>query len=335
MTTPLNPVCRRILRWLGRNPDAVAATLRPSRHVRGMATTHRSVAVPRASHRLGALAVWIASGLGLVLTSCAFRTGKQPRYEVTAHYSASSPEFQQAAGSLLGPGFVAGNSITTLANGGRIFPAMLGAIRAAKHSINIETYIYYDGQIGREFTAALAERARAGVKVSAILDAQGTSAMGKANEVQLRDAGVAVVKYHSAIWLDPRRYNNRTHRKLLIVDGKTAFIGGVGIADEWTGNADSPQHWRDNHYQVTGPVVAQLQGTFMAHWLETRGTVLHGKDYFPPLTSTGPYLVQSLRSSKTLANLDLMYLLAIASAHKTLRIQNAVYSIKTSGIAGR
>jgi len=212
-----------------------------------------------------------------------------------------------------------------LANGRQIFPSMLGAIRTARHSINFETYVFNDGEIGREFSEALAERARAGVKVCAILDAQGTDTMGAGNLSRMRGAGVDVVKYHSIFWWDPRRFNNRTHRKLLIVDGKTAFVGGVGIADEWTGNADSPQHWRDNHYKVTGPVVAQLQGIFMAHWLGARGNVLHGADYFPPLAGTGPYLAQAIRSSAGNANLDLMYLLAIASARHSLRIENAYF----------
>lgn len=258
-------------------------------------------------------------------SGCALKTGKQARQEVAPLYSASSPEFRQSAGSLLGPNFVSGNSITTLVNGNQIFPAMLGAIRSAKHSINFETYVFWDGQIGREFTEALAERARAGVKVSAILDAQGTNKMGMENLARLREAGVEVVKYHSIFWLDPRRYNNRSHRKLLIVDGRIAFVGGAGIADQWMGNAESPQHWRDNHYKVTGPVVAQLQGIFMANWLKTRGNVLHGPDYFPPLASTGPYLAQALRSSARNTNLDLMYLLALASAQKTLRIENAYF----------
>ena len=259
------------------------------------------------------------------MTGCTLRTGKQPRHEITPLYSAGSPDFQQSAGSMLGPNFVSGNTITTLTNGTQIFPAMLKAIHVAKHSINFETYVFYDSQIGRTIAEALAERARAGVKVNAILDAQGTNTMGAENLAKLRGAGVEVVKFHSALWLDLRRYNNRSHRKLLIIDGNLAFVGGVGIADEWTGNADSPLHWRDNHYKVTGPVVAQLQATFMTHWLETRGDLLHGRDYFPPLTSTGPCLAQSIRSSKSLANLDLMYLLAIASARTTLRIQNAYF----------
>lgn len=251
--------------------------------------------------------------------------GKQPRQEIAPLYSAHSPEFRQAAGSLLGPNFVPGNNITTLVNGNQIFPAMLGAIRSARHSINFETYTFWDGEIAHQFTEALAERAQAGVKVKAILDAQGTQKMGRQNLERLRNAGVEVAKYHSVLWPDPRRYNNRTHRKLLIIDGKIGFVGGVGVADLWTGNADSPQHWRDNHYKITGPVVAQLQATFATSWLRTRGEVLHGADYFPPLADTGPYLAQTVRSGAHNENLDLMYLLAIASAQKTLRIENAYF----------
>jgi cardiolipin synthase len=270
-------------------------------------------------------AILIVSVLGLFMPGCAFRTGKQPRQEITPLYSATSPEFRQSAGALLGPDFVAGNHITTLVNGAQIFPAMLTAIRSARHSINFETYVFSDGPIGREFTEALAERARAGVKVSAILDAYGTMKMGRDNLARLQAAGVGVVKYHSIFWLNPFRYNHRTHRKLMIVDGETAFIGGVGIADEWMGNADSPQHWRDNHYQVTGPVVAQLQATFMVNWLKTGGHLLHGDDYFPPLAGTGSCLAQAIRSSAGNADLDLMYLLTIASAQNTLRIESAYF----------
>jgi cardiolipin synthase A/B len=261
----------------------------------------------------------------LLFDGCALKMGKQPRQEIAPLYSARSPEFRQAAGSLLGPNFVPGNNISTLVNGNQIFPALLGAIRSAKQSISFETYVFQDGEIARQFTNALAERAQAGVKVHAILDAQGTQKMGRQNLERLRNAGVQVAKYHSVFWPDPRRYNNRTHRKLLIVDGKIGFVGGVGIADPWTGNADSPQHWRDNHYQVIGPVVAQLQATFATSWLKTRGEVLHGADYFPRLASTGPYLAQAIRSGARNENLDLMYLLAIASAKTTLRIENAYF----------
>ncbi|MEO5719521.1 MAG: phospholipase D-like domain-containing protein, partial [Chthoniobacterales bacterium] len=200
-----------------------------------------------------------------------FSGGKKIREEIQPIDSAASPSFRQATSSLLtGGNFVGGNRIVTLMNGDQIFPAMLDAIRTAQRTIDFETYVFWDGEIGRQFTEALAERAAAGVQVNAILDAQGTNKLGKANLARLRNAGVAVEKYHSLFWWDVRRFNNRTHRKLLIIDGKTAFIGGVGIANEWTGHAESPEHWRDNHYRVTGPVVAQLQGIFMDNWLKTR-----------------------------------------------------------------
>src|SRR5436309_10491067 len=149
--------------------------------------------------------------------------------------------------------------------------------------------------------------------------------MGRQNLARLRNAGVEVAKYHSVLWLDPRRYNNRTHRKLLIIDGKIGFVGGAGIADLWAGNADSPKHWRDNHYKVTGPVVAQLQSSFVSNWIKTRGDVFHGAKYFPPLEESGSLQAQAIRSGAHYENLDLMYLLAIAAAKRTLRIENAYF----------
>ena len=258
---------------------------------------------------------------------CAFHEGKVVRQEVTPLYSATSPEFRQASGSLLGANYVGSNNITTLVNGREIFPAMLSAIRSAKHSINFETYVFWDGEIGKQFTAALAERARAGVKVHAILDSQGTHKMGAANRQELESAGVQLVKYHTLFSLDPRRYNNRDHRKLLIIDGRIAFIGGVGIADEWLGNGDSPKHWRDNHYKVTGPVVAQLQAVFMDNWVKTRGELLHGADYFPPLSPTGNYTAEAFKGSPRQGDMDihLMYMLAMASARRSLLIENAYF----------
>jgi cardiolipin synthase len=230
-------------------------------------------------------------------------------------------------GALLGPNFVAGNGITPLVNGEQIFGAMLRAIRGARKSVNLETYVFQDGVIAREFSEALAERARAGVEVNVILDAQGTAQMGAANLAMMRDAGASVQKYHHLFSLDLRRFNNRTHRKLLIIDGQTGFIGGVGIADQWVENANSPREWRDNHYRVTGPVVAQLQGIFMDDWLKTRGTLLQGPAYFPPLSPAGPYLAHAFKSSPRMGeiNLELMYRLAIASAQKSLLIENPYF----------
>jgi cardiolipin synthase len=275
----------------------------------------------------GGISFAVVLGSAIAVSGCAWKTGKQVRHEITPLYSASSPEFRQSMGSLLGPNLLAGNNITTLVNGDQIFPAMLSAIRSAKHSINFETYVFWNGTVAGQFIDALEERARAGVKVAIILDAQGTHKMGLSNVARLRDAGADITKYNPLFWPDIRRYNNRTHRKLLIIDGKVGFIGGVGIADEWSGNAQSPKHWRDNHYKVTGPIVAQLQAVFMDNWLKTRGRIFHGSDYFPPLSATGPYLAQIFKSSPRGGNLDihLMYLLALASAQKNIRIENAYF----------
>ena len=275
-------------------------------------------------HHCGRL---IVAFLTLWNVGCAIERGKRVTEAVTPLYSAASPEFRQSSGALLGENFVPGNSIVTLVNGDQIFPAMLRAIRSAQHSIDFETYVFSSSDVAGEFTEALAERAQAGVKVNLILDAQGTSGMGFENLARLKSAGAEIEKYHSIFWWDIRRFNNRTHRKLLIVDGTIAFTGGVGIAKQWTGHAESADHWRDNHYQIRGPVVAQLQGIFMDNWLKTRGIVLHGPDYFPVLPSTGPYLAQGFKSSPRQGenNIHLMYLLAIASAQKTLRIENAYF----------
>jgi cardiolipin synthase len=267
------------------------------------------------------------SAATLLLAGCTTSEKREVRHEVTPLYSAASPAFRQAAGSLLGSNFVSGNRVVTLVNGREIFPAMLAAIRSARRSIDFETYIYWDGEVAKQFSDALAEKARAGVKVNAILDAQGTGKMGSENLEKLRVAGVQVVKYHPLAPWDPGRYNNRSHRKLLIIDGRIGFVGGVGIADEWLGNGDAPNQWRDNHYKVTGPVVAQLQAAFMDNWLKTNGTVLHGPEYFPPLGSTGSLTAQAFKSSPRQGDMGihLMYLLAIASAQKSLLIENAYF----------
>ncbi len=237
-----------------------------------------------------------------------------------------SASFRQVMGSVIGTPFVTGNRITTLMNGREIFPAMLSAIRSAKKTITFETFVFEKGEVPERFAEALAERARAGVKVNVILDAHGASKSRTYNGL-LRDAGVEVERYHHILYPDLRRYNNRTHRKLLVVDGKVGFIGGVGIADQWDGNADSPEHWRDCHYRIEGPAVSQLQGAFCENWLKTRKEILVGEGYFPALCPKGSVAGSSFRSSPRNGNyaVPLMYHLAIASARHSLKIENAYF----------
>jgi cardiolipin synthase len=146
----------------------------------------------------------------------------------------------------------------------------------------------------------------------------------------MKQAGVQVVQYHPFHIWDPstwRQLDNRTHRKLMVVDGAIGFTGGVGIADEWRGNADAKNHWRDNHYRVTGPIVAQLQAAFEDNWVKTTGQVLLGNDYFPPLEGTGTLWAQVFKSSTQggSESMELMMLLSIASARTNVRMESAYF----------
>src|SRR5205085_7640604 len=145
--------------------------------------------------------------------------------------------------SMLGPAIVDGNRVQNLENGARIFPAMLEAIRGARHSITFESYIYWSGNVGRDFAAALEERARAGVHVHVLIDWAGSQKLEDSLVEEMRAAGVQVRFYHPLRWYNLGRMNNRTHRKLLVVDGRIGFTGGVGVADEWDGDARDAQHW--------------------------------------------------------------------------------------------
>jgi cardiolipin synthase len=251
-------------------------------------------------------------------------------YVLESGYSVSDPQFARTMGNLLGPPLIGGNSIKSLRNGDEIFPEMLGAIKGAKETITFETYIYWSGDIGRQFTEALCERAKAGVHVSAILDWVGSNKISRQYIQRMKDAGVEIVEYHPLRFYDigsAQRLNNRTHRKLLVIDGKIGFTGGVGIADEWEGNAESPKHWRDMHYRVEGPVVAQLQSAFIDNWLKTTGHVLNDKDHFPALAPAGEQFSQVFKSGAEggSASMELMFLLSLTAAHKDISIGNAYF----------
>jgi len=264
---------------------------------------------------LGALALATAPGCG----------GHEVPYVINSTYTISEPQFARTMGSLLGPPIIDGNAVTSLVNGDQIFPAMLEAIRGAQQTITFETFIYWSGEIGAEFTHALTERARAGVKVHVIIDAVGGGKIDEEFIVAMRGAGVEFHLYKPLRWHEisgSHKWNYRTHRKLLVTDGRIGFTGGVGIADEWSGNAHSPEHWRDTHYRVEGPVVGQLQAAFVDNWIEATGVVLDGEEYFPRLEAAGPMRAQVFRSSAEGGNqsMQLMYLMSITAARHNLRL---------------
>lgn len=252
---------------------------------------------------------------------------KKVQRDIPHQYTIHDEQFLRIMGVMMGPTIARGNRIATLVNGDQIFPAMLQAIRAAKQTIMFETYIYWSGDIGREFAAALSERARAGVRVHVLLDWVGSSKMDDTQIDAMREAGVQILKYRPLRWYDIGRFNNRTHRKLLVVDGRVGFTGGVGIADKWQGNAQDPEHWRDSHFRIEGPAVAQMQAVAMDNWMQTTGKVLHGPDYFPPLQPAGESPAQIFSSSPSggSESMELMYLLAITAATKSIHLSNSYF----------
>ena len=277
-------------------------------------------------------------GWALVLTACATlivtlvglnfaEPEKQVEYAPKRLYGTGDPQFRRVLGTLLGPPIVGGNKVETLENGDEIFPSMLAAIRSAEHNIDFETYVYWSGQIGRDFADAIAERARAGVTAHVLLDWVGAQRMEKDVLKTMTDAGARVEFYHPLRWYTIARMNNRTHRKLLVVDGRIGFTGGVGIAQEWTGNAEDPEHWRDTHYRVEGPVVSQMQTAFLDNWMKITGEVSHGATYFPRLDPAGEADAQMFESSPSggSESMKLMYLLAINAAERTILLEAAYF----------
>lgn len=242
-------------------------------------------------------------------------------------YNTADPQFRRSLGVLLGPPLLEGNQVHVLLNGEQIFPAMLSAIAGAKETINFESYIYWSESIGHRFSDALIERAKAGVTVHVLLDYVGSLKMDSSNLQAMRAAGIAVERYHKPVSWKLARLNNRDHRKLLIVDGRTGFTGGVGIADQWRGHAQDKEHWRDTQFQVSGPVVGQMQAVFVDNWSKVTGKVLDGDTYFPALPARGTQLAQMFSSSPTggSESMHLMYLLAITAAKSSIALSNSYF----------
>jgi cardiolipin synthase len=272
--------------------------------------------------------VTILVTLLVVVVALNFRTPeKRAQHELEHLYGTLDPQMKREMGSLLGPAIVGGNSITALQNGAEIFPAMLAAIGAAQRSITFETYIYWTGAVADAFAAALIARARDGVRVHVMLDWVGCAKISEELVDEMLEAGIEVERYHAVRWYSLTKLNNRTHRKVLIVDGKVGFTGGVGIADQWAGNAQDPSHWRDLHFMVRGLVVAQMQAAFLDNWIKITGRVLHGDDYFPELRECGTQDMQLFISSPVggSSSMRLMYLTAITAAERSIDIEAAYF----------
>lgn len=216
-----------------------------------------------------------------------------------------------------------GNTVEVLQNGDGFFPLLLRDIAAAKESVHIETYIWYDSGIANELATLLAKKAREGVKVRVLVDASGGRQIKKVREM-LESAGVQVATFHPLRISNLGRLNNRDHRKLWIIDGRIAYTGGYGISDEWTGRADRKDRYRDTGVRISGPVVNHLQGAFAENWIEETGEIPAGDSYFPKIDPSGSTTAHVAYTSPTgsASSVQVLYYLAINAARREILIQN-------------
>ncbi|HKP11161.1 MAG TPA: phospholipase D-like domain-containing protein, partial [Blastocatellia bacterium] len=252
---------------------------------------------------------------------------RAPTYGLDHDFEIKSEEFLNTVVGATGTPFLAGNSLEVYNNGDEFYPAMLEAVESASVSITIEAYIYWAGDIGSRFAKALASKARAGLPVKILLDAVGSSTIGDNILKLLEESGCQVEWYRPLRWYSLNRFNNRTHRKSLVVDGKVGFTGGAGIADHWLGNAEDKDHWRDIQVRMEGPAAMTLQTGFARNWLETTGELVSGPDYFPPPERAGDMAIQSILSSPETgtSTVRVMYYLSIVCARKSILIANPYF----------
>jgi len=254
--------------------------------------------------------------------------GLEPSLRVRSH------DFLANVIGSCGVDIVKNNKITVMNNGDEFYPAMLSAISNAKKTITMEAFVYWKGQIGMCFAKALAERRRSGVVVKLLLDAVGSASIGKEILTILKDSGCDVVWYNPLRFRTIGRFNNRTHRKSLMIDGRLAFTGGAGIADHWTGHAQDPQHWRDIQISVEGPGAFGLQTGFVQNWLATTGELITGEGFFPCPEVVGPTSIQTILSTPEAGSsaVRIMYYLSIVSARETIHIANPYFIPDNSAI---
>lgn len=272
---------------------------------------------------------WAAFGIGFWSAVCSLSTPAEfpPQYGLDHNLSVDDPEFINTMSGAAGVPFVDGNSVALLNNGDRFYPSMLDAITHARHSITIEAYIYWAGEIGLTFARALAAAAERGVCVKILLDAVGSQSVGKDILRTLEHGGCHVAWYNPIRWNHLRRINNRTHRKSLIVDGRIGFTGGAGIADHWTGDAQDATHWRDLQIRIEGPAVRPLQTGFAQNWLECTGELVTGPYFYPATEPAGDLALQTIMSSPETgtSTVRVMYCLALSAARKTIDIANPYF----------
>ena len=265
--------------------------------------------------------------IGIVVTLLAIAQD-QHTLKIQSLHSAEDPLFPGYVSALLGTVAFGANRYEVLTNGDQIFPSMLAAVNAATRRVCLETYIYEKGTVGDEFSAAFEAAARRGVEVRMVVDALGSDKIPKEWRQRLVNAGVRIGDFGQPKWYTLEELNYRTHRKILVIDGRVGFTGGVGLADQWLGNAENKDHWRDTMVRVEGPVVRVMEGAFNENFVETSVQPVRPVVDPPPNVPPSPDdSATVLRSSPTGGSNDLkrMYLLAIGAARRTLEISSPYF----------
>ena len=271
---------------------------------------------------------WIAATLAflaIVLVFCLFFIRRQTlEYKPEHTFAIHSPEFFGSALALADPVPLEGNKLEALINGDAYFPAMLDAIRGATRTINFAAYIMKSDGVGHQFRDALCEKARAGVEVRVLLDGIGSGwSLDNSDVRMMKQAGCKFAYYHPVASWRMDRTNRRSHRRVLVVDGKIGFTGGAAFSDKWGGHAQDEHHWRDTHVRLEGPIVGALQAAFQSHWIKTYHEALTGADQFPALQRAGDLKAQIVEShSFSSAPIPLVQAVTFAAAEKRIWITN-------------
>ncbi|WUH89524.1 phospholipase D-like domain-containing protein [Streptomyces sp. NBC_00433] len=268
------------------------------------------------------------------MTAVEFRAARQGDGPRTAEADpgvdrqAQAQRLRRRLERLIGIAATEGNLLRPLRNGDQIFPALLAAVAGARHTIDMMTFVYWRGQIARDFAHALAERAAAGVRVRLLLDGFGAKQIEPDLLPMMERAGVQVAWFRKPLLLSPLKQNHRCHRKALIIDERQAFTGGVGIAEEWCGDARNPREWRDTHVEVRGPAVDGVAAAFAQNWAECHSDLFDDRDRFVAHEQPGRSVVQVVRGSASVGWQDMQTLLrvVITSAEQRLRLSTAYFA---------
>jgi len=269
------------------------------------------------------------AGVGLYgLQAARYRRSVGRRFEVCDIAQPGTSEFSQLLEAMTAAPLRSGNRVTVMRNGETLVE-MLEAISSAERTIDLSSYIYWPGSIADDFTAALVERARAGVDVNMVVDAYGSAKLHRGHLDRLKEAGVTVTMFRPPRWYTLNKLNNRMHRRLLIVDATVGFAGGVGVADVWTGHAEDPEHWRETHLRIEGPAVLDIFGAFAENWVEATDEI-PGDGHVPgPRTGFDDGVgVQVTRGTPTggPTGTTQLFFMAIAGARRRLWLTTAYFA---------